>query len=114
MHSYNVYRNGNKVTKVAATTFTDKNLNAGTEYTYQVSSIGVGELESARSVELKAKTSNEKVCYTDNNYNHVAKGRAHVSLGYALANGSNQNLGLYNLFVTTTLCKVKEGYYEME
>ncbi|MFJ4675773.1 alpha/beta hydrolase family esterase [Kitasatospora sp. NPDC088783] len=50
-------------------------------------------------------------CWTDNNYNQVAAGRAHQSGGYAYANGSNQNMGLWNLFVTHTLKETSAGYY---
>ena len=46
------------------------------------------------------------VCFVDNNYQHVVAGRAHLSFGYALANGSNQNMGLFTLAVTTSLQQV--------
>jgi hypothetical protein len=51
------------------------------------------------------------VCYTASNYAHVLAGRAHDSLGYALANGSNQNMGLDNVFYQTTLKKTGTNYY---
>jgi len=38
-------------------------------------------------------------------------GRAHDSGGYALANGSNQNMGLDNTFYTATLAQTSAGYY---
>ena len=79
-----------------------------------MSSVGEGGQESKRSAELIVKTTNQKVCYTDNNYNNVVKGRAHVTGGYAVANGSNQNMGLYNVFVTTTLCMIRNGYYQIQ
>jgi poly(3-hydroxybutyrate) depolymerase len=50
-------------------------------------------------------------CYTSSNYAHVTAGRAHDSGGYALANGSNQNMGLDNTFYTTTLKKTGTNYY---
>lgn len=50
-------------------------------------------------------------CTTSSNYTHVTAGRAHVSGSYALANGSNQNMGLNNLFYTTTLKKTGTNYY---
>jgi hypothetical protein len=43
------------------------------------------------------------VCATANNYEHVRAGRAYHSAGHAYAKGSDQDLGLYNVFVTTTL-----------
>ncbi len=40
-------------------------------------------------------------------------GRAHDSGGYALANGSNQNMGLDNLFYSKTLKQTGTNYYEI-
>lgn len=48
---------------------------------------------------------------TATNYAHVLAGRAYVSAGFALANGSNQNMGLYNIFITRTLAQTAQGYY---
>ncbi|MFE2449204.1 hypothetical protein ACWDHW_24190 [Streptomyces melanosporofaciens] len=50
-------------------------------------------------------------CYTDNNYDQVKAGRAHQSLGHTYANGSNHNLGLYNLAVIHTLEETSPGYF---
>ncbi|HEY8101082.1 MAG TPA: PHB depolymerase family esterase [Burkholderiaceae bacterium] len=50
-------------------------------------------------------------CYTSSNYAHVTAGRAHDSMGSALANGSNANMGLDNLFYSTTLKKTGTNYY---
>lgn len=38
-------------------------------------------------------------------------GRARYSMGYALAKGSDQNMGLYNVLVITTLAQTSAGYY---
>lgn len=51
-------------------------------------------------------------CVTASTYDHVAAGRAHVAGGYALANGSNQNLGLWNVYVTATIRQTSPGYWE--
>ncbi|CAF0981342.1 unnamed protein product [Rotaria magnacalcarata] len=110
--TYNVYRDGNKLTSVSLTSYTDNNLVSATSYRYQVSSVKDSS-ESEKSNELQTTTLTENVCFNDNNYNHVAKHRAINSLGYALAVGSNQNMGLYNLFVKTNLCMTKENYYEI-
>jgi len=48
---------------------------------------------------------------TTSNYTHVQAGRAYVSGGYARANGSNQTVGLYNVFLTSTLAQTAAGYY---
>lgn len=50
-------------------------------------------------------------CVTASNYAHVAAGRAYHSLGYAYANGSNQRMGLYNTFTTTTLKRTGPNYW---
>ncbi len=48
-------------------------------------------------------------CRTASNYAHTVEGRAHVGLGLALANGSNDNMGWWNIFVTTTLKETAPG-----
>ena len=53
-------------------------------------------------------------CYNSSNYSHVVAGRAHDSMGYALANGSNQNMGLDNLFYTTKLRQKSTNYYVID
>lgn len=50
---------------------------------------------------------------TASNYSHVVAGRATTSLGYVYSVGSNENMGLYNTFVTTTLAETSDGYYEI-
>ncbi|MEO7549141.1 MAG: hypothetical protein ABIT82_12005, partial [Ramlibacter sp.] len=50
-------------------------------------------------------------CFTASNYAHVVAGRAHQSGGYTYANGSNQNMGLWNVFVTKTLKMTGTNYY---
>jgi len=111
---YNVYRNGAKVngTPLAGTGYTDGGLAASTSYTYQVTATGNG-VESAKSAGVTASTTSGFVCTTTtaSNYAHVTAGRAHDSGGYALANGSNQNMGLNNTFYTTTLAQTSAGYY---
>lgn len=112
---YNLYRNGTKLngTLLAGTSYLDAGLAAATSYTYQVSATGNGGVESAKSASLTASTTSGFVCSTTtaSNYAHVTAGRAHASGGYALANGSNQNMGLNNTFYTTTLAQTAAGYY---
>ncbi|MBC7956613.1 MAG: hypothetical protein H7Y33_12180 [Cytophagales bacterium] len=52
-----------------------------------------------------------RVCFTASNYAHTTAGRAHMSGGYALANGSNQNMGLWNVFIITTLKQTAPNHY---
>lgn len=112
---YNVYRNGSKVngTALTATGYTDSGLTASTSYGYQVSAVSNGGVESARSATVTGSTGSGFVCTTTtaSNYSHVQAGRAHDSGGYALANGSNQNMGLNNTFYTSTLAQTSAGYY---
>ena len=45
------------------------------------------------------------------NYAHVTAGRAHQSGGYVYANGSNQAMGLWNIYTTTTLKQTGPNHY---
>ncbi|WP_406042381.1 PHB depolymerase family esterase [Micromonospora sp. NBC_00898] len=51
------------------------------------------------------------VCVTASNYAHVTAGRAYQSGGYAYALGSNQKMGLYNTFYTSTLKQTGPSYW---
>ncbi|NRR32425.1 PHA-depolymerase-like protein [Oxalobacteraceae bacterium] len=50
-------------------------------------------------------------CITASNLDHVRAGRAHDNLFRALANGSNQNMGLDNIFIQTTLKRTGPNFY---
>jgi feruloyl esterase len=50
-------------------------------------------------------------CVTATNYAHVVAGRAHQQLGYVYANGSNQAMGLYNVFQTNALRQTGPSYW---
>ena len=109
---YNVYRGGVKITAnpVAATSYTDSGLAANTSYSYAVSSVSSGR-ESALSASVSVTTSTSCTATTSSNYAHVQAGRAYNSGGYAIALGSNQNMGLNNIFYTTTLSQTAPNYY---
>ncbi|MFV8836465.1 PHB depolymerase family esterase [Aquisalimonas sp. APHAB1-3] len=49
---------------------------------------------------------------TSSTYDHVEAGRAYQSGGTAYAQGSDDNLGLWNLFNEATLAETDEGYFE--
>ncbi|WP_414636791.1 fibronectin type III domain-containing protein [Aquabacterium sp.] len=111
---YNVYRNGSKVNgaAVAVTSYADTGLAAGTTYSWTVTDLNSGNVESAHSTPATGTTTGSAaVCFTASNYAHTTAGRAHLSMGYALANGSNQNMGLWNVFITTTLKQTGPNHY---
>ncbi|GAB4524606.1 MAG: PHB depolymerase family esterase [Haliangiales bacterium] len=49
----------------------------------------------------------------DNNYNHVQAGRAYHSLGYVFAVGTDDAMGLYNVFTRHTLAEIEPGVYQV-
>lgn len=112
---YHVYRNGGKVTAtpLSATVFTNTGLDPSTSYSYQVSTVGSGAVESALSSPVTGTTKSAFSCTTttSSNYAHVVAGRAYNSFGYALATGSGQNMGLNNTFYTSTLAQTAAAYF---
>jgi feruloyl esterase len=50
-------------------------------------------------------------CFTASNYAHTVAGRAYQSLGQTYANGSNQAMGLWNVFTTHTLRQTGPNHY---
>jgi len=51
--------------------------------------------------------------FTDNNFGHVQKGRALVcGFGFTCAKGSSDNLGLFNVFVTSSVMEVSSGVFK--
>ena len=111
---YNVYRGGAKVnaSAVATTSYTDTGLAPSTTYSWTVTALNASG-ESAQSTAATGTTTagTTATCYTSSNYAHTQAGRAHQSGGYTYANGSNQNMGLWNTFVTTTLKQTGTNYY---
>jgi poly(3-hydroxybutyrate) depolymerase len=113
---YNVYRNNGKVnaSAITATSFNDTGLAAATTYNWTVRALDSSGAEGAVSSPASGTTTgggSVAVCFTASNYAHTTAGRAHQGGGYALANGSNQNMGLWNTFVTTTLKQTGTNYY---
>jgi len=50
--------------------------------------------------------------YTASNYEHTSAARAYASFGLTYAVGSNDYLGLWNVFTSTTLAETADGYFE--
>ena len=89
-------------------------------YTLQFWGLGTGSTASASasatatasaSPTPTATSTYTPQCFTGTNYNQVAAGRAYASGGYAYADGSGQNMGLDNVFYSTTLEETSPGYY---
>jgi poly(3-hydroxybutyrate) depolymerase len=60
---------------------------------------------------VSAATLSACAAITASNYAHVRAGRAYDSGGFALAKGSNQNMGLDNIFFATVLAQTAPDYY---
>jgi hypothetical protein len=50
-------------------------------------------------------------CVTASNYTHTTAGRAYASLGQTYALGSNQALGLWNTFTTSSIRQTSPNYW---
>lgn len=114
---YNVYRNGNKANAltVYAMSYSDTALAASTTYSWTVRAVDAdgaeGVASNAVSGSTLAATGAPGTCTTASNYTHTQAGRAYQQGGYARAKGSDQNMGLWNVFVTTTLKQTGPGHY---
>ena len=62
-------------------------------------------------MQVSAKTEAAPACFTATNFDHVIAGRAHDKIFIAQANGSNQVLGLDNIFIITTLKQTGPDFY---
>ncbi|MFF9347388.1 PHB depolymerase family esterase [Streptomyces sp. NPDC014734] len=112
--SYTVYRDGTKLASPTATTHTDTGLTAGTAYRYTVTAVDGSGSPGTASAPVTATTTGGGTparCFTATNYAHVVAGRAHTTGGLVYANGSDQNMGLYNVFVTHTLRESPAGHF---
>lgn len=115
--SYNVYRNSNKTNAlpVTATSFADNGLTAATAYSWTVTAADANGAEGALSVAASGTTTGAApppaTCFTASNYAHTTAGRAYVWWGYTYANGSDQSMGLWNIFTTKTLKMTGTDYY---
>ena len=115
--SYNVYRNNNKTNAlpVTALSFNDTGLAAATTYSWTVKAADANGAEGTASAAATGTTTGTPppvaTCYTASNYAHTLAGRATALYGYTYANGSSQNMGLWNIFTTRTLKQTGANYY---
>jgi len=113
--SYAVYRDGSSLSaNLTEPSYLDSGLTSSTSYSYAVSASDSGGSESPLSDSVTGTTTDGFQCtqWTDNNYNHVAAGRATTSGGDCYCVGSGDNLGLYNVATYTTVAETSSGYYE--
>ena len=96
---------------ISGTSFRDAQLMGNTTYFYVVKSEDAGGGLSAASAELSVTTEAAPACFTATNFDHVMAGRAHDDFFVAVANGSNQVLGLDNVFVITTLKQTGSNFF---
>src|SRR4051812_42884944 len=96
---------------VTATTFEDTGVQPGTTYFYVVESVTAAGATSPPTGEVSATTGAAPACFTATNFDHVQAGRAHDELSIARANGSDQIMGLDNVFIVTTLKRTGENFY---
>ncbi|MBD0421603.1 PHB depolymerase family esterase [Streptomyces sp. TRM S81-3] len=109
---YAVHRDGAPISTSTTTTYTDTGLTAGSSHTYTVAARDADGRTGTPSGAVTARTTGATAsCWTAGNYAHVQSGRATTSGGYTYAKGSNQNMGLYNTFVTHTLKESPTGYF---
>lgn len=111
---YKVFRGGNQVNTalVTGTSYIDSGLAAATTYSWAVAAVDANGAQGALSTAATgATTGSAATCSTASNYTHVNAGRAYVAFGLAYARGSNQLMGLWNIFVITTLKNTAPNYY---
>ncbi len=116
--SYNVYRKANKTNAlpVTALTFNDTGLASATTYSWTVKAVDSNNVEGTVSAAANGTTTGTPpppppTCFTASNYAHTMAGRAYALYGLTYANGSNQSMGLWNIYATTTLKMTGTNYY---
>ncbi len=119
--SYNVYRAScgscayAKAGSVATPSASDSGLAASSTYFYKVRAVSTATGgESGDSAVVSRPTSApQPYCdpYYRDNYTHTAEGRAYAYYGYAYAYGSNDSMGLWNIYSETNLIQTSSGYF---
>lgn len=115
---YNLYRNDGKRNEapLTGTTFTDTGLSPATTYSWSVAATDASGAQSARSTPATGTTAaaadgGTATCSTASNYAHVKAGRGRLWWGMVLANGSNQNMGFWSIYTSTTLKQTGPNHY---
>lgn len=83
---------------------------------YRIQAVAMDNADNAASaiVEVTLGAPQQPLpCFIDNNFNHVQKGRAvQCGSGFTCAKGSGDNLGLFNLFVQSSLEESSPGFFK--
>jgi poly(3-hydroxybutyrate) depolymerase len=110
---YDVWRGPTKVnaTPLSATSFTDTGLAPATLYHWTVKAVAAGGVEGPGAAAAASTTGTPALCFTDNNYALTLDGRAYAFYGYTYADGSNDWMGLWNIYVNSTLKQTSPGTY---
>jgi poly(3-hydroxybutyrate) depolymerase len=111
---YNVYRGAARANGAAigGTQYTDTGLSPATTYGWTVKSVDGHGAESPPSTPASGTTTGiAAACFTASNYAHTQAGRAYAHFGFTYANGSKQNMGLWNVFTSTTLKRTGTNHY---
>ena len=111
---YDVWRGSVKVnaTPLTTTSLTDSGLAPATLYHWTVRAVAAGGAEGPPSAVAAASTTGSAMlCFTDNNYALTLDGRAYALYGYTYADGSNELMGLWSIYVNSTLKQTSPGSY---
>src|SRR5471030_933258 len=119
--SYNVYRatcstcafSKANAALVTSPSYADGARTASTTYFYKVRAYN-GTLESADSaIVSRATVAAQASCdpYYRDNYTHTIESRAYALFGSAYAHGSNNYLGLWNIYTETNLIQTSSGFF---
>ncbi|MGZ5884495.1 MAG: extracellular catalytic domain type 2 short-chain-length polyhydroxyalkanoate depolymerase [Burkholderiaceae bacterium] len=104
------YTGGTTTTTTAATTTTTTG-GATTTTTAGATTTTTAGATTTTTTATTTTTTAGGACYTASNYTHTISGRAYALFGITYANGSNQNLGAWNIFTTSKLRKTGTNYY---
>jgi len=111
---YDVWRGPTKInaSPLATTSTTDTGLAPATLYHWVVKAVATGGSEGPASAAASATTTgSHALCFTDDNYALTLDGLAYALYGFTYAYGSNQPMGLWNVYVNSTLKQTAPGSY---
>jgi poly(3-hydroxybutyrate) depolymerase len=100
---------------ISSPSFSDSSLTASTTYYYKVRAWN-GSAESGDSSTVSRATAGTPAScdpYYRDNYSHSIEGRAYALYGYTYADGSNDAMGLWNIYTMTNLIQTSSGYFRV-